>query len=161
MTSPAVAVFCMGEEGHFQRLRPLISGLASRGIRTHVFTDRRFENHVAAVGGDFADLFAGRPLDAADAESQPFPCRFVSFAGSFAQEIIAEVMTVSPSLVIYDAFSVIGRVVATQLGLPHVNVCAGHNVEPARFADTLRTDPRVDVSPSCDRAVSVLRERYG
>jgi hypothetical protein len=63
--------------------------------------------------------------------------------------------------VIYDTFSVIGRVIAMQLGLPYVNVCAGHNVDPGRFVSELATDPRVDISPSCHRAVEVLRERYG
>ena len=55
----------------------------------------------------------------------------------------------------------IGRVVATKLGVPRVNVCAGHNVVPARFLEMLKNDPRVRLSPACGRAADVLRESYG
>lgn len=161
MTTRTAAVFSMPLEGHFQRLRPIISGLDDRGITPVVFTDRSFEPRVKAAGGTFVDLFAGRPLESADATSEPFPCRFVSFAGRFADAVAREAAAVRPELVVYDMFSVIGRVVATQLGLPYVNVCAGHNVDPARFVAALHTDPRVAVSPACDAAVTALRDRYG
>ena len=42
-----------------------------------------------------------------------------------------------------------------------MNVCAGHNMDPARFVPLLREDPRARISPSCERAVEVLRERHG
>ena len=61
----------------------------------------------------------------------PVPCRFVSFAGHYAEQILAEVEEVRPALVVYDTFSVIGHVVGRMLGVPYVNVCAGHNMEPA------------------------------
>jgi MGT family glycosyltransferase len=161
MRKPVVAVFCMAEEGHFQRLRPLVSGLARRGMGVQVFTDPRFEGQVVAAGATLVDLFAGRSLDVADSESQPFPCRFVSFAGRYATEILPEVGALRPALVVSATFSVIGRVAATNLGVPYVNVCSGHNVDPARFVAELHSDPRVKISPSCDRAVSVLRDRFG
>lgn len=151
----------MPEEGHFQRLRPLISGVVSRDFAAYVFTHRRFERHVERAGGTFVDLFEKYPLERADSESLPVPCRFVSFAGCYAEEILHDLEEIQPSLVIYDTFAVIGRVVATRLGIPYVNVCAGHNVDPGRFLRLLRSDPRVAISPGCLRAVEILRERYG
>src|SRR4051812_795195 len=150
----------MGEEGHFTRLRPLIAGLAERGIAPFVFTHGSFEPRVTAAGGTFVDLFASRPLEDADSTSQPFPCRFVTFAGRFGESVVRDTAAVQPALVLYDTFSVVGRVVATQLGLPYVNVCAGHNVDPAQFVPALRDDPRVAVSAECEDAVGVLRDRF-
>jgi UDP:flavonoid glycosyltransferase YjiC (YdhE family) len=147
--------------GHFHRLRPLISAIADRQMAAHVFTDRRFEADVERAGGVFVDLFAKYPLEHADGESAPFPCRYVSFAGRYGEEIVRDLEEIRPSLVIYDTFAVIGRVVGATLGLPYVNVCAGHNVDPSRIPSLLETLPSVEVSPDCRRAVETLRERYG
>ena len=151
----------MAEEGHVNRLLPIVAGLARRGVAAHVFTDRRFAPGVAGAGGRFTDLFAGRLLEDADDASLPVPCRFVTFAGRHAREILPEVAALRPALVVSDGFAVIGRVVAGALGLPSVNVCAGHNVDAARFRRLLASDPRVRISPECRRAVDILRERYG
>jgi UDP:flavonoid glycosyltransferase YjiC (YdhE family) len=161
MRRPAAAVFAMPEASHFQRLRPLVADLARAGIEPHVFTDRRFRPEVERAGGRFVDLFAAHPLEAVDRESVPVPCRYVSFAGAYADQIAGEVEKLRPSLVVYDTFAVIGHVVARLLGIPYVNVCAGHNVDPARFVERLEDDPRVSIAPSCHRAVETLRERYG
>jgi MGT family glycosyltransferase len=157
----SVAFFAMPEAGHFQRLRPLISDVTRRGIEANVFTDVRFAADVENAGGRFVDLFATHPLEAADDESLPVPCRYVSFAGRHAEEIARDVEEIAPSLVVYDTFAVIGRVVALLLDLPYVNVCAGHNMDPARFLPQLEADPRASISPRCLRAVESLRERYG
>ena len=110
----------------------------------------------------FVDLFTKYPLERADAESIPGSCRHVSFAGHYAEEIVRDLEELGPSLVVYDTFAVIGRVVGGALGVPHVNVCAGHTTDPARAAARIRSEyPRVVVSPSCLRAVETLRERYG
>lgn len=151
----------MPEAGHFQRLRPLVSDLVRRGIEAHVFTDRRFELEVELAGGRFVDLFAAYPLEDVDSESVPVPCRYVSFAGGYAEEIAGDLEELGPSLVIHDTFAVIGHVVGRLLGVPYVNVCAGHNMDPARFLPMLEVDPRVSISPGCRRAVEALRDRYG
>jgi UDP:flavonoid glycosyltransferase YjiC (YdhE family) len=156
-----VAFFSMTEAGHFQLLRPLISGLVQRGIEAHVFTDRRFQTLAESAGGKFVDLFARYPLEEADGESLPVPCRFVSFAGCYAEEIARDLERISPSLIVYDTFAMIGRVAGRLLGVPYVNVCPGHNMDPARFLPLLAADPRVSISPSCGRAVETLRDRYG
>ena len=161
MKERAVAFFCMPWIGHFQRMRPLISGLARGGIKVHVFTHRDFGSQVERAGGIFFDLFSKYPLEQADNESLPVSCRFVTFAGTYAKQIRLDVEKIRPSLVVYDSFAVIGRVVATLLNLPRVNLCAGHNVTPERFLPILREDPRVKVSPKCLRAAAVLRETYG
>jgi UDP:flavonoid glycosyltransferase YjiC (YdhE family) len=161
MTKASVAFFSMPEEGHFHRLRPLISGMAAEGFTAHVFTHSRFRSHVERAGGTFVDLFGKYPLEAADDESLPVPCRFVSFAGHYAKQILHDLERTRPSLVIADTFAVIGRVVATRLDIPYVNVCAGHNVDPAVFLHLLQSDPRVRLSPRCLRAVEILRSRYG
>ncbi len=156
-----VVVFCMPEEGHFQRLCPLISGLADSGIETHVFTHSKFRPQVKRAGGVFFDLFSKYPLEKADDESIPVPCRFVTFAGRYAEEVKRDVETVKPSLVIHDTFAVIGPVIAKLLGVPRINVCAGHNMAPDRFLALLRGDPRVKISPRCLDAVNVLRDLHG
>jgi len=156
---PAV-VFCMPQRGHFSRLRPLISGLAGAGTPTYVFTDRIFREDVERAGGRFVDLFAGRPIESADATSIPMPCRYVSFAGHYGDDVVREVSAFRPAIVVHDTFALIGTVVAKHLALPRVNVCAGHNYVPAPTAEALRL-PRVSISDECWRAVRVLRERHG
>ncbi len=161
MTKASIAFFSMPEEGHFRRLRPLISGVAGEGFTALVFTDRRYKESVERAGGTFVDLFGKYPLEAADGESLPVPCRYVSFAGHYADQILRDLERIRPSLVISDTFAVIGRVAANRLGIPYVNVCAGHNVDPAVFLRLLQTDPRVSISPQCLRAVETLRSHYG
>lgn len=155
----SVAFFCMPEPGHFQRMRSLIAGISGLGMKAHVFTHRDFRPYVEQAGGAFVDLFAKRPPP--DVASLPVPCRYVSFAGRYADDLRRDVEALGVSLVVYDTFAVVGFVVARLLGLPHVNVCAGSNVEPSRFLETLRTDPRVKVAPECHRAVETLRTRHG
>lgn len=161
MSGPSVAVFGMPEHGHFQRLRPLIADLVRRGFTTHVLTARRYEREVEQAGGRFVDLFAAYPLDAVDAESVPVPCRYVTYAGAYAEAIARDVAELRPALVVYDTFAVVGRVVARLLGLPYVNLCNGHNVDPAWVLPLLEADPRASISAGCRRAVETLRERYG
>ena len=161
MHHPVAAVFCMPEEGHLRRLLPIIAGLSRRGIEPCVFTHARFQPQVVGAGGRLVDIFSRYPLAAADDESRPIPCRYVSFAGHFGVQIIRDVRALAPSLVIADTFAVIGRVVATALGVPIVNVCAGHNVDPERFMGVLAEDPRVAVAAACYRAVERLRTVHG
>jgi MGT family glycosyltransferase len=156
-----VAFFAMPEAGHFGRLRPLIADMSRSGVTPHVFTHRSFRANVERAGGTFVDLFARYPLEEADDESVPIPCRFVSFAGHYAEQIRADLDELRPALVVYDTFSVIGHVVGRMLDVPYVNVCAGHNMNPAEAVRRLRTDPRVRISPRCRDAVELLRERYG
>jgi hypothetical protein len=151
----------MPDGSHFRRLQSVITRLAALGDPVHVFTGRQFQRDVERAGGTFADLFARRSIELADDESMPMPCRLVSFAGRYAGEICDEVASLAPSLIVHDTFAVIGWVVADRLGIPRVNVCAGHNVEPRRFIADLGTDPRVTISPRCYEAVHLLRTRYG
>ena len=161
MRERSVAFFCMPETGHFQRLRSLISGLSRMGVTAHVFTHQKFAPDVERAGGLFFDLFSKYPLEEADDSSVPVPCRFVTFAGRYAESICRDVKKTQASLVIHDTFSVIGRVVARHLGIPRVNVCAGHNVVPQRYLAILQDDPRVNISPRCLHAVEILRKSYG
>jgi len=151
----------MPEEGHLRRLLPIVRGLRDRGHDVHVFTHSRFQPQVTSAGGHFADLFSAWPLQAADDESRPVPCRYVSFAGHYAAAILEVVRPLRPSLVVYDTFAVIGRVMAAELGVPGINVCAGHNVVPATFLRQLASDPRVAIAPACHAAVETLRSRHG
>ena len=160
--SDSVALFVMGQDGHVKRMLPLIQGIAARGDVPHVFTDVAYRSDVERAGGRFVDIFAGRPLDEADAESTPLPCRFVSFAGCFAEDVARELREIGPTVILYDTFAVIGRVVGKILGLPHVNVCCGHNREVGEVDDWLPLmSDYLSVSPACERWVEVLRERYG
>ena len=160
-TDRSIVVMCMPETGHFRRLRPLIHGLAARGIAVHVFTHRRFAPDVERARGQFHDMFEKYPLDEADATSLPAPCRFVTYAAHFGEAISRDVSALNPSLIIHGAFTVIGRVVATRLGIPRVNVCTGHNVAPERYLAMMRRDTSVRLAPECLRAVEMLRDSYG
>jgi MGT family glycosyltransferase len=151
----------MPENGHFQRLRPLIAGLSGQGLDVHVMTHRNFSAQVAEDGGRFVDLFARFPLDRLGDDSLPVPSRFVTYAAAYAEPIGAEVAALGARLVVHDSFAVIGRVVARRTGLPCVGVCAGHNVHPRRFVPLLRNDPRVRTSPVCRSAVRALRDVHG
>jgi len=160
VSGPIVAL-CMPERGHVQRLLPIVEALATRGETVHVLTDARFAAEVAASGGRFADLFARHPIEAADATSVPVPSRYVSFAGVYADAVLAEVAALAPSLLLYDTFAVVAPIVARRLGVPYVNVCAGHAVDPARARASLRRDPRVATSAACRAAVAKLRDAHG
>jgi MGT family glycosyltransferase len=157
----AVVFFCMFESGHFQRLRPIISGLSEAGVSAHVFTHAAFKPHVERVGGIFFDLFSRYPLELADDESIPISSRYVAFAAKYAEEIRRDVANTGASLLINDTFAVIGRVLAPLLDIPRVNVCSGHNLPPARILPVLAKDPRVKISRACFEAVEVLKNRYG
>jgi MGT family glycosyltransferase len=161
VTSPTVAFFCMEGAGHFGRLRPLIRALAAHGMDVAVFTSRTFEGTVRQDGARFVDLFAGRPMSAADDTSRPFPCRYVTFAGRFGEAIIEQARALKPQLVVTDSFALIGRLVATALEVPYVSMCAGHNVNPAQFPSMLAEIPRVQISEECLDAVEHLREHFG
>lgn len=160
-TDRSAIVFCMPLRGHFQRMRPLIAGLADAGVPTHVFTARTYAAEVERAGGHFVDLFAGRPVESADASSMPMPCRYVTFAGHYADAVTREAAALNPAIVIHDTFAVIGWAVANHLGVPRVNVCAAHNTAPAPTLARLQRDPRVAIDPACHAAARALRERHG
>ena len=139
---------------HFQMLRPVISGIASRGIDARVFTHLRLAREVERAGATFVDLYAGRPLEAADDESVPLPTRYVSFAGRFADELVAEVEALDAELIVYASFSVIAWVAGRILGSAVAcSLGVGHDITPARYLPRLESDPRVDLSPRCLQAV--------
>src|SRR3954466_13208667 len=147
----------MFERGHFQRVRALAADLVRAGIRTYVFTDRRPRDEVESAGAEFVDLFAGRPLEDPDVVSGPLSSRNVTLAGVPAEAPAAGAGRLEPSLVVSDTFTVAGRVVARLLGVPHVNVCANHNMVPEVALAALERDARVAVGPACHLAVEHLR----
>jgi MGT family glycosyltransferase len=156
-----VALFCMPEFGHFQALRPLIAQFAASGFSAHVFTHAGFQPEIERHGGRFVDLFARYPLDQADDQSRPVPCRYVSFAGHYAERVIEDLRRIAPALICYESFAVIGPVVGQALGIPYVNVIPGHNLNPTRLLSELQNDPRVSISASCWRAAGRLRDDFG
>jgi UDP:flavonoid glycosyltransferase YjiC (YdhE family) len=161
MAGAVVAIFCMPEHGHFMQLRALISGFVHWGCDVHVFAHRRYAADVERIGARMVDLFAKYPIEQADSESVPIPCRYVTFAAIYAEEMLQELRSIRPALIVCETFAVIGRLAAQQLGIPFINVLLGHNIQPARYLAALQVDPRVAISDRCHRAVEILRERYG
>ncbi|WP_162916487.1 glycosyltransferase [Dongia deserti] len=161
MAGTVVAIFCMPEHGHFMLLRALISGFVQAGCNVHVFTHRRYGPDVERMGARLVDLFTEHPIEHADSESVPVPCRYVSFAAYYAEEVLEKLRSIRPALVVCETFAVIGRLAAQRLGVPFINVLPGHNIHPQRFLPALHVDPRVAISQRCHRAVAILRERYG
>src|SRR5689334_4981366 len=131
MTERVVAI-CMEGVGHIHCLLPVIEGLQGRGGTVTVMTKPEFAPVVRHVGAEFVDLYDGCPLDDADAESVPVPSRFVTFAAVYADALTARVEALSPSLVLYDTFSVVAPVIARSLRIPSVNVSVNHAAVPAR-----------------------------
>ena len=158
---PAAVFFCTPEFGHFQPLRALIARIAAGGIAAYVFTHRDFRPQVERAGGIFVDLFERYPLEEADDQSRPIPCRYVSFAGHFADKVVEEIRRLKPACIISETFSVIGPVVAQALCIPHINVCACHNMNPARMLPDVHADGRAAISNKCYRAVERLRSVFG
>jgi UDP:flavonoid glycosyltransferase YjiC (YdhE family) len=79
-SATTVALFLMGEHGHFPRMDALIRALTSIGADACVFTHRELEERVLAAGARFFDLLAeGRSVDALDT-TMPRPSRNVTFA---------------------------------------------------------------------------------
>jgi UDP:flavonoid glycosyltransferase YjiC (YdhE family) len=151
----------MPERSHLQRLLAVVAGLARRDVAVSVFTDGRFREPVERVGGRLVDLFERYPLEAADATSRPLPCRYVSFAGYYAEALMAEMARLRPALIVYDTFAVIGFVLGRELGVPYVNVCAGHDMSPANAIARLEHDRRLALSEAGRRAIDRLRDRWG
>jgi UDP:flavonoid glycosyltransferase YjiC (YdhE family) len=158
--APVALVFSMGEPGHFHRLVPLVAGMAAAGVRPYVFTARSWTETIRRAGGELVDLFAHHTLDDADRSSVPLPCRTVTFAGRFGDAIAEVAAPLKPAFVVHDAFALIGQVVAQELGIPRISVCAGHNLPPRDTREALRHDPRVRISEACWKAVERLRSRF-
>jgi MGT family glycosyltransferase len=85
----------------------------------------------------------------------------VTFAATYAEALTARVNALSPSLVLYDTFTVVAPMIARALGVPSVNVSANHAAVPERVIAALELDDRVAISDSCRRAVRTLRDQYG
>ena len=85
----------------------------------------------------------------------------MSFASAFADQLRDDIGASAPDLIVHDTFAVAGQVAARLLGVPYVNVCAGHAVVPERFLAILSSHPRVSISTDCERAVGNLRARGG
>jgi UDP:flavonoid glycosyltransferase YjiC (YdhE family) len=158
---PTIAFFCMPEPGHFQALSAVIGRIVRSDLSACVFTHRRFRQQVERLGATFVDLFEKYPIDAVDRESRPIPCRYVSFAGAYGDQIAEELKALRPAAVIYETFSVIGPVVARRLAIPAINVFVNHNPHPERTLLALQSDARVAVSAQCHRAARKLREEFG
>jgi MGT family glycosyltransferase len=158
MSRRAVVLFCMSLPSHYQRLRPLIGELCARGVTTHVFTNRRFAEDVESCGGHFVDLFAEHRVNDADAASYPEPLRYIAFAWHFGSEVVERVAKLDPAVVIYDSLAIVGRLVAHRLGIPYVNVCAGHDIHPARMPGLVRDMPRVGPTRECLETVRSVSE---
>lgn len=156
-----VVLVCVPAQGHVQRALLITRGLVSAGAEVDVFTGTQFGRSFQDEGAEFHDLYAGRPLDAADATSIPIPSRFVTFAAAFGESLTREIASLKPSLIVHGTFAVAAMVVARNLGLPRVAICSGHNQSPRNAIPPLAHDPRVAVSTACREAVHVLRNRYG
>lgn len=156
-----VALVAIPEVGHVQRALPLIAALVRRGAEVHALTGSRFRGEVEAAGATFVDFFDTYPRDIPGDDTIPFSSRFVTHAGVFADDVIRDFEELRPDLVIHDMFALVAQVAARRLGIPYVNVCAGHNVHPHVMRPVADIDARNRISDACRSAVEVLRERHG
>lgn len=158
---PTIACFCMPEYGHVMPLSVITADLAAAGAEVHVLCDGRFRSHFAVPDHQFHDLFEQHPLDRADAHSSHKPCRYVSFAGYYAEAIIELTRELEPDLILHDIFAVVAVPVANALGLPRVCVTSGHNHAPGPAVASLQQNPGISIDAACHQAVERLRADYG
>lgn len=156
-----VAAVCMGAISHIRRVLTVVEGLVQLGAEVTVWTSGVHRAKVLATGAGFVDLFEDRTLDQVDPSSRPNPSRSVSFAGVMGASVTERMRPHRPDLVLHDTFAVVGRVLASEFGVPAVNVQAGHALVPSVFLEQLKTDDRVAVSDVCWEAARTLRERHG
>jgi UDP:flavonoid glycosyltransferase YjiC (YdhE family) len=156
-----VLAFSSNWEGHLRRVLSVVQRLAAGGATVHVCSELRAPESIVAGGALVHDWFERYPVALADSASLPFSCRQVTYAGQFGDRAAAEMRPLAPDLVLYDTFSVIGRVVAHVLDVPGVNVCAGHNVDPAKALEQLLAIAPVRISDACWRAAGRLRDEFG
>lgn len=158
---PRIACFCMPEHGHVTPLSVITSDLISAGVEVHVLCESRFRSSFDIPDHHFHDLFKNHPLDRADAHSTHKPCRYVSYAGYYAESIISLARELAPDLILHDIFAVIAVPVANALALPRVCVTSGHNHAPEAAVTSLQQNPRIFIDAACHRAVEQLRKVYG
>ncbi len=154
-----VAFFSMQQQGHLRRLLPLVSGVVARGAKAVVFSHPLYEAEVRQAGAQFVDLFRGGTVASVDAETEPVAMRSVAFAARFLDDVVVDLKRIGARLVVYDTFALVGRLAARELQVPAVNVCAGHNVDVARFRAALEAEPRLHIGPACLAAVASLQQR--
>ena len=133
----------------------MVAGLSKMGHAVYVFTDAVFHAEIEQARARFVDL--GRyPIDAADSTSYPIPCRYVSFAATYAEQLLDDLDRLAPSVIVYDSYAVVGSVLGRLSGIPYVCLCAG-NQQPAVVSELpAEGRPRV-ISPECHAAVAKLR----
>lgn len=159
--APVVVVVTIPERNHFTLLESLIAGVAAEGATVYVLGDRQNAVRIERAGATFVDLYGRYSLDEADDESVPLPSRFVTYAARYADDVSAEVAALAPDVIVHDVFAVIGRVVASELGVPRVVVFPGHDLDPRRFVADLEREFQASSSRRCRDAVETLRTRYG
>lgn len=154
-----VVAFTAPAVGHLHRMLPLVEGLCAAGIPVHFFAHRDARETIERTGARYVDLYEGGHPDETDPLSRPPPIRCVSFAGLHGDRVTREAAALRPGLVLHDTHAVIGRVVAYHLGLPRVEARAGDaggrpHPHPHPGRDCV-------VSPRCEAAVRLLKERHG
>jgi MGT family glycosyltransferase len=157
---PVVAI-CVQGLGHIRAMLPVLACLQERGREVHVMTREDLRPEVERIGARFIDLFDGRPVEEVDDSSIPVPSRYVTFAAIHAEGLAAEVGRLSPSLIIYETYSVMGPLIGRALGIPYVNVSPNHALVPERAVAALEGEARVSTSPECLAAVERLRTVHG
>jgi len=131
------------------------------GLDVVVLGDPSARERVESAGARFLDMFEGRPLAPIDRTSFPNPVRWVTYTARYADELIEQLRSLDAQVVALDGHAMMGRLAAQALGLPHVIVCAGHNIHPDDVVPMLAAEPRVRASDECWQAAERLREEYG
>jgi MGT family glycosyltransferase len=156
-----VVAICVQGIGHMRAMLPVLSCLKQRGLRVEVMTERALRPEVERIGAGFIDLFQGRPVESADDSSVPVPSRYVTFTGVHAEALVREVGALSPSLIVYETYSLMAPLIGRALKVPYVNVVPNHALVPERAVAELEGQPRVSTSPACLAAVERLRREHG
>lgn len=156
-TGPVVVLITMGRSGHDDRLAPIARELVRQGADLHVVANADSAELWRSMGATFVDQFADGTVDDADPTTVPLPARLVTFAARFGKQLAHRLAVIQPRMIVHDSMAVVAWVVAQELGIPRVTLCARIS-----FLDESAWDDRAQrgfltISDECHAAVEDLR----
>lgn len=164
-----LAYVSVGATGHVLASLPLAAELAKLGVRVTYFTSENFRSIVEAVGVDFAPVATvltnqGKAdKDVAKNMDAELPLRFLSEGAAAVEQILERLRGDMPAAIITDTLAVAGRLAASALKVPFIQVFTSYASNDAfHVADNL---PKVsDDDPArveARRLAERLTAQYG
>ena len=164
-----IAYISVGATGHVLASLQLVAELVKRGSRVTYFTSENFRPMVEGTGADFspvttvltkqgkADKNVGENMDA------ELPLRFLREGAAAVEQILHRLESDMPSVIVTDTLAVSGRLAASALKLPFVQVFTSYASNGCfHVADNLPQVPDSDPARvAASQLADELSEKYG